>query len=325
MTNPAIKKISELDVFCLQVFKIIFQTGHANAAAKELNVSAPKISRCLNILRATFDDQLFYRRQFGLKPTPLAEHLFEPICRFCYSVAKIEQVAFEVSHPDSTPILNIAVTPGIMASLSLTLSNNYTLNRIGKIRLHPWRDDSAELIHSGELDLGVALDTSCHHDLNFEHLGTLDSVYLAGNVRHPIWARLPHFTLNDICKYPSLYQECKGFNDKMAPLEVYSHQSGIKLVSVEKVKGKEQWYSNLLTMGSLAFIPAVEAEIYKNMPGIHVERLPEVEVKKLHGNMLPPKYYLVEKPVSHRRYTVENREIIINVIKDLLDLHDYRY
>ncbi|RTR32480.1 LysR family transcriptional regulator [Shewanella atlantica] len=318
MTNSAIKKISELDVFCLQVFKIIFQTGHANAAAKELNVSAPKISRCLNILRATFDDQLFYRRQFGLKPTPLAEHLFEPICRFCYSVTKIEQAVFEVNHQDSTPMLNIAVTPGIMASLSLILSNNNTLNRIGKIRLHPWKDDSAELIHSGELDLGVTLDTSCHHDLNFEHLGTLDSVYLAGNVRHPIWAKLPHFTLYEICKYPFLFQECKGFNDKMAPLEIYSHQSGIKLVSVEKVKGKEQWYSNLLTMGSLAFIPAVEAEIYKNMPGIHVERLPEIEVKKLHGNMLPPKYYLIEKPVSHRRYTVENREIIINVIIELL-------
>ncbi|RTR40900.1 LysR family transcriptional regulator [Shewanella canadensis] len=318
MTNHALKKISELDVFCLLVFKIIFQTGHANTAAKELNVSAPKISRCLTMLRATFDDELFYRRQLGLKPTPLAEHLYEPICRFCDSVAKIEQVAFEVNHYDSTPTLNIAVTPGIMASLSLILSNNDSLNSIGKIRLHPWKDDSAELIHSGGLDLGVAFDTSCHHDLNFEHLGTLDSVYLAGNTRHPIWERLPHLTLDDICKHPFLYLEGKGFNDKVDPLEVYSRQSGIELLSVEKVKGKEQWYSNLLTMGSLAFAPAVEAEICKNMPGIRIEQLPEEEVEKLHGNMLAPQYYLIEKPASHRRYTVENREMIINIIKGLL-------
>jgi len=54
------------------------------------------------------------------------------------------------------------------------------------------------------------------------------------------------------------------------------------------------------------------------MSGIRVEPLPEAEVKRLHGNMLAPQYYLIEKPASHRRYTVESRGMIINIIKGLL-------
>ena len=84
MDIQALKKVSELDVFSLLVFKLIYETGFANFAAKELAVSAPKISRCLTSLRAIFNDELFFRRQQGLKPTPLAERLYQPVCQLFY-------------------------------------------------------------------------------------------------------------------------------------------------------------------------------------------------------------------------------------------------
>ncbi|MEZ9165517.1 LysR family transcriptional regulator, partial [Shewanella sp. 10N.286.55.A9] len=78
MLNDSLKKLSELDIFCLIVFKTLYENGHANSTATALQVSAPKVSRCLTQLRITFNDELFYRRQQGLKPTPLAEALYEP-------------------------------------------------------------------------------------------------------------------------------------------------------------------------------------------------------------------------------------------------------
>lgn len=100
MSTQLLKQICELDVFTLLVFKSIFDNGHANSAAKALNVSAPKISRCLNALRLTFNDELFYRRQQGLKPTPLAESLlcrYLPIHRFGLSPRTICNAAAKCS------------------------------------------------------------------------------------------------------------------------------------------------------------------------------------------------------------------------------------
>lgn len=78
MTSRLLKQLCELDIFTLMVFKNIYETGHANCTARDLAVSAPKVSRCLAALRLAFDDELFYRRQQKLKPTPLAESLYQP-------------------------------------------------------------------------------------------------------------------------------------------------------------------------------------------------------------------------------------------------------
>lgn len=318
MLSNSLKKISELDVFCLIVFKTLYEDGQANSTASELQVSAPKISRCLALLRSTFNDELFYRRQQGLKPTPLAELLYKPICDFYHTVARIEQVAFDESESGLTPILNVAVTEGIMSSLAIAISQHPLHETIGQIRLQWWDNNSAELIHNGELDFGIALDTSQTAELNCQLLGTHKNVCLAARVEHPIWGSLPHIRLNEIAKYSFLYFESKGFNDRIDPFEMYCRTARVELANVDKVTNRDEWFCHLMTMGSLAFIPAVEADFCKSMPGLRTEVLPSEQVKLLHGGLMSPQYYLIEKEFKNRRYSEERRSIIIDIVTDLL-------
>ncbi|CAM4138174.1 LysR family transcriptional regulator [Shewanella sp. JBTF-M18] len=318
MSNQTLKKISELDVFCLMVFKVIFQTGHANIAAKQLNVSAPKISRCLNMLRATFDDELFYRRQLGLKPTPMAEFLYEPVCQFCEAVLKIEQSISEKSSELASDRLRIAVTSSIMASLSLAFARSDAKTAFSQLQFVIWGDDSADQIHNGELDMGVTFDACNEHSLSVETLGCLSSVCLAANEEHAIWTQSEPLTLETICRHPFLCLDGKGFNDKIDPLEVFARQNGADIDCIERVSSRDEWYSHLLTMNSVAFLPCSEAEICGALPGIRVVRLSDEEVARLHGESMSPQYLLLENPAEYRRYSMEQRELIIQLIKQLL-------
>ncbi|MCG9695839.1 LysR family transcriptional regulator [Shewanella sp. Isolate11] len=300
------------------VFKVIFQTGHANIAAKQLNVSAPKISRCLNMLRATFDDELFYRRQLGLKPTPVAEFLYEPICQFCDAVSKIEQSLTDKPGEDCPSILKIAVTSCIMASLSLAFSRSEYRPLIGAVQFVTWDDNSADLIHNGEIDMGISFDGSSEHPLSVESLGGLSKVCLAAEEMHPIWKSESGISLENICHYPFLCLDSVGFNDKIDPLEVFARQSGGNILDVSRVNTRDEWYSHLLTMGTVSFLPCSEAGIGHHLPGVRVERLCDDEVARLHGDSMAPEFMLIETQQEHRRYSVEQRELIIQLIKQLL-------
>ncbi len=318
MGNQHTKKISELDVFCLMVFKVIFQTGHANIAAKQLNVSAPKISRCLNMLRATFDDELFYRRQLGLKPTPVAESLYEPVCQFCDSVIKIEQSLTDKLSEDKPATLKVAVTSCIMASLSLAYSRCEYRTLIGDIQFVTWTEQSADAIHNGEIDMGISFDASCESALSVQSLGGITKVSIAAQECHPIWQIQSDISLENICSYPFLCLDGIGFNDKIDPLEVFARQKGGTISSVHRVNTRDEWYSHLLTMGSVSFLPSSEASIGHHLPGIRVESLSEDETARLHGDSMAPEVMLIETTSDLRRYSAEQRKLIVQLIKQLL-------
>ena len=319
MLSKSLKKISELDVFSLIVFKVLYENGYANNTASELQVSAPKVSRCLASLRTTFDDELFYRRQQGLKPTPLAELLYKPICDFYRILAHLEKIALGEPELDFTPIINVAVAKNIMTSLAMVINQHPQHETIGKIRLQQWGHNSAELIHNGEIDFGIALESSQSAGLNCEYLGTHKNIYLAAKVDHPIWDSSPQITLEKIATYPFVYLESKGFNDRVDPLEMYCQNARVELVDVDKVTNREELLSHLMTMDSVGFTPAVEADIYDRIPALRTEVLASEQFNKLHCGLKPPQYCLVEKEPKNRRYSEARRAIIIDIVTDLLN------
>ncbi|MCU7995069.1 LysR family transcriptional regulator [Shewanella glacialipiscicola] len=321
MSNLLLKQICELDVFTLLVFKSIFDTGHANSAAKALNVSAPKISRCLNALRFTFNDELFYRRQQGLKPTPLAESLYVAICQFTESVYHLEQSATQIqnaaTHSDLP--LHIAACNGLLSFLALQLSSPEIAQKLGNIYLHKWQENSAELIHAGVLDFGITLDNAENKELSYTKLGSVNGVYIVADKQHPLWQIETYITLEHICRYPFLFQELKGFNSKIDPLELFCQRQGILLPAVDKVIDREEWYAHLLTMKSIAFCSTIDMHTVKHMPGLHLERLSDTELNRLHDTMMAPHYYLIQKKAVHRRYSQSQCDLVVCSLLATLD------
>ncbi|AZG72410.1 LysR family transcriptional regulator [Shewanella livingstonensis] len=317
MDIQALKKVSELDVFSLLVFKLIYETGFANFAAKELAVSAPKISRCLTSLRAIFNDELFFRRQQGLKPTPLAERLYLPVCQLCDMVSKIERVADDRLSHHQTPILHIAVSPSIITSVAIALSN-IPREIIGKVKLHSWQADTEELIYNGELDFGIGFETQDAHGLEASPIANVRSLCVVGNVNHVFWAGAEHIKLEDIIQHSIVYLRCKGFNNRIDPLELYCQTDGLLLEDIECVRNLEDWYWHMLTMDSLAITICNEGSFAQQIPQLRVERLPDSEFNKLNNVMAMPSYCLIERAEHYRRYSSDMKQMIIDIIKLLL-------
>jgi len=313
----ALKKVSELDVFSLLVFKLIYETGFANFAAKELAVSAPKISRCLTSLRVIFNDELFFRRQQGLKPTPLAERLYQPVCQLCDMVSKIERVADESQNHHQMPILHIAVSPSIITSVAIALSK-LPRNVIGKVSLHSWQVDTEELIYNGELDFGIGFDTQNAHGLEASPIANVKSFCVVGNVNHEFWTSVDEIKLENIIQHSIVYLSCKGFNCRIDPLELYCQTHGLFIEDIECVAKLEDWYWHMLTMDSLAITICNEGSFAQQIPQLRVEKLPDSEFNKLNSVMAMPSYCLIERAEHYRRYSLETKQMIIDITKSLL-------
>ncbi|WP_394129457.1 LysR family transcriptional regulator [Shewanella maritima] len=312
-----IKKIKELDIFSLFVFKQTYEQKHANCVAKTLGVSAPKVSRCLNALRATFDDELFYRRQAELKPTPLADSLYPSINALCQNVQQLEDVASTEQKPQSSKLLHIAVPPIFMASISHHLSQSHIREKYGSIRIHPWSSHSAEQIYNGEIDLGIGFEIAFAAELDKSAISQLSSVNFIARDDHPIWQASPTTTLEDICQYRFLYIEEIGFNDKLDPFERFCIETGTPYTELHKVATLEEWYCHLLTMDSIAFIPPTEAQVYQELPNIRCERLSQTQTERLIGNNKLPQLHLIEPQENYRRYSNEYRTLVIDIVKEI--------
>ncbi|MGI2853943.1 LysR family transcriptional regulator [Shewanella algae] len=311
MTSQLLKQLCELDIFTLMVFKNIYETSHANCAARELAVSAPKVSRCLAALRLAFDDELFYRRQQQLKPTPLAENLYLPVCDFIHSVHRLEQQVHQSRLPSSDICIHIAVAHGLLSSLAIKLGRENAQQQWGQFRLYPWQEDSAEKIHQGQLDLGISFEPPEQWELILSSLGQTMGVCLACREDHPLWQSTSTPTLEDISPYSFVHMGIKSFNERM---ELFCQQQAIPLPQVHAVHDREEWYAHLLTMGSVAFITPSEMALIEGMPGLRVQHLPETEVAKLQRAFSLPSYTLVEKAPEYRRYSEPQRKQLLQLL-----------
>ncbi|GGB67697.1 LysR family transcriptional regulator [Shewanella inventionis] len=317
MNFQALKKVSELDVFSLLVFKIIYETGFANCAAKELAVSAPKISRCLTSLRVIFNDELFFRRQQGLKPTPLADRLYQPVCQLCDMVGQIERVAEDKSSHQQTSILHVAVSPSIITSVAIALSQ-CPRDTIGKVKLHSWQSDTEELIYNGELDFGIGFDTQDAHGLEVHTIGRVTSLCLVGKQQHSVWDNADEITLEDVIQHSIVYLKCRGFNNRIDPLELYCQTHGLPLEDIECVKKLEDWYWHILTLDSLALTICNEGSFASQIPQLRVERLAASEFARLNSVMPMPDYCLIERAEHYRRYSADVKQMIINITRSII-------
>ena len=70
---------NKLDLNLLVVFDAIFNEGSTTKAAERINLSQSAVSNALNRLRYSLKDDLFFRSEDKMKPTPKALELVEPI------------------------------------------------------------------------------------------------------------------------------------------------------------------------------------------------------------------------------------------------------
>ena len=71
--------VSDLDLNLLLVFDAIATEGSVTVAGERVGLSQPAMSNALSRLRQLFDDPLFVRTPRGMRPTPFAQQLAQPV------------------------------------------------------------------------------------------------------------------------------------------------------------------------------------------------------------------------------------------------------
>jgi len=72
-------KLSQVDLNLFVVFDTIYSEQNLTRAAEILHITQPAVSNALNRLRETVVDPLFVRTAKGMRPTPVAQNLIEPV------------------------------------------------------------------------------------------------------------------------------------------------------------------------------------------------------------------------------------------------------
>lgn len=107
----------------IEVFYTVFRCGSISAAARELNVSQPSISKVLRHAEDRLGYRLFERRKGGLQPTPAAHELFGK-CEDVYGhIQSLNHIARSIGARKSghicigvLPSLGLSVIPKAIAA-----------------------------------------------------------------------------------------------------------------------------------------------------------------------------------------------------------------
>lgn len=165
--------LARLDLNLFVAFDALAKEGSVTRAAATVGLGQSAMSHALGRLRQAFDDELFVRTPTGMKPTPKAAALTEPIRT---ALARIEAIIappaafdpataerqFSIGLPDSTEVL---LVPRLLAHLRAVAPGVRLLIRnVDRLRILQDLDD-------GRIDLGIGLfeEGETHHKRRLLH------------------------------------------------------------------------------------------------------------------------------------------------------------
>lgn len=195
------RKLIRTDLNLLVAMQILLEERNVTRAAERLSVSQPALSKTLQKLRDSFDDELFTRTAHGLVPTPRAEELGAELPALLETV---ERVLGDADFDPATytgsfklllpPILCEALLPGLIADLHEHAPGVQVVTS----EVSP---DYQDLLKKGEVDFAAFVAHDTDRDIHAEPIATLAPRCYMGT-DHPLINK--EIDLQDFLAYPHL-------------------------------------------------------------------------------------------------------------------------
>jgi DNA-binding transcriptional LysR family regulator len=195
------RKLIRTDLNLLVALQILLEERNVTRAAERLSVSQPALSKTLQKLRDSFEDELFTRTSHGLVPTPRAEELGLDLPTL---LETIEQVLGDTEFSADTyagsfkllmpPILCESLLPSLMAELLDTAPNVQVI----MAEVPP---NYQEQLKKGEADFAAFVALETERDILAEPIAAIaPRCYM--RVEHPLAKK--DMSLQDFLAYPHL-------------------------------------------------------------------------------------------------------------------------
>tara|TARA_R110002110_G_scaffold205066_7_gene416890 strand:- start:14883 stop:15902 length:1020 start_codon:yes stop_codon:yes gene_type:complete len=195
------RKLIRTDLNLLVALQILLEERNVTRAAERLSVSQPALSKTLQKLRDSFEDELFTRTAHGLIPTPRAEELGKDLPALLENIEHVlgsadfspESFAgsFKLLLP---PILCESLLPPLMVELQEVAPNVQVITA----EVAP---NFQEQLKRGEADFAAFVAGETERDIHAEPIATVaPRCYM--RTGHPLAGK--ELTLQDFLAYPHL-------------------------------------------------------------------------------------------------------------------------
>ncbi len=195
------RKLIRTDLNLLVALQILLEERNVTRAAERLSVSQPALSKTLQKLRDSFEDELFTRTAHGLVPTPRAEQLRRELPSILETV---EHVLGDVEFSPDTyagsfkllmpPILCESLLPSLMAELAEEAPHV-------QIIMAEVPPDFQDQLKKGEADFAAFVALETERDILAEPIAAIaPRCYM--RIGHPLAEK--EMTLQDFLDYPHL-------------------------------------------------------------------------------------------------------------------------
>jgi DNA-binding transcriptional LysR family regulator len=193
------RQLLQIDLNLLVALQVLLEERNVTRAAERLSVSQPALSKTLQRLRDTFEDELFTRTAHGLIPTPRAEAMAAELPRALGMLDELLQPeefdpatyqgTFRLALP---PLFAEVLLPGLMERLMREAPGVHLLS--GDVS-----QDFQEKLKLAELDFAISVISETDRDVHAEPLRTISPrCYM--RIDHPLVGKA--MTLKDLLAYP---------------------------------------------------------------------------------------------------------------------------
>ena len=195
------RRLIRTDLNLLIALQILLEERNVTRAAERLSVSQPALSKTLQKLRESFDDELFTRTAHGLVPTPRAEVLGKELPALLESVERVlgsDEFAPETYNGSFKlllpPILSESLLPGLMAELGEVATGVQIIT--GDVT-----PDYQEQLKKGEIDFAAFVAFDTQRDILAEPIAAIaPRCYM--RIDHPLAEK--NMDLKEFLAYPHL-------------------------------------------------------------------------------------------------------------------------
>lgn len=195
------RKLIRTDLNLLVALQILLEERNVTRAAERLSVSQPALSKTLQKLRDSFEDELFTRTAHGLVPTPRAEELGVELPSLLETVERV--LGSSEFNPETfagsfklllPPILCESLLPGLMSELHEVAPNIQIIT--GEVP-----PDYQDQLKKGEADFVAFVALETERDIHAEPIAAIaPRCYM--RIDHPLAGK--EMSLQDFLAYPHL-------------------------------------------------------------------------------------------------------------------------
>ena len=153
---PSNPQLRNLDLNLLRIFDAVMLDRNVSRAAERLFLSQPAVSHALARLRHAVGDELFVKTTHGVRPTPRAMELAEPVNQ---ALAALESALNppQFDPATSSRVFRIATHDYFTAVIAAALAKRLTDEAPGiSVRLKPTEGRAVEMLDQQEADFAVS-------------------------------------------------------------------------------------------------------------------------------------------------------------------------